>query len=391
MKMRCLFLLPVIVAVLALTCAAKQPAAPRFVDLKAADGTALKATYFAAGQGGPGVLLLHQCNRERKAWDGLAQSLAAAGINVLTMDFRGYGESGGTPHDKLTLQEAVQEQAKWPGDVDVALQYLRSQPGVKQNIVGLGGASCGVNQSIQAARRHSEVKALVLLSGPTDQQGRKFLHDSAHLPVLLSAADDDEFPGNAEIMEWLYSVSADPGSKFVRYPTGGHGTEMFAVQKELPALIVDWFVTTLIKTPGRAPVNNEGGAKRQSMLALIDEPGGAAQAGQMLSDARKRDPKAALFPEMNVNLIGYEHIQSGDTKGAVQIMKLNAAAYPDSPNVYDSLADAYLADGQNDLARESAQKALDHLGSDTRAPQALRDAIRNSAEQKLKQLGSGQR
>jgi len=62
-----------------------------------------------------------------------------------------------------------------------------------------------------------------------------------------------------------------------------------------------------------------------------------------------------------VNFMGYEHMQSGDTKGAVEIMKLNAAAYPSSPNVYDSLADAYLADGQRDLARRNAEKALEHL------------------------------
>ena len=42
--------------------AAEAPA-PRVVDLKAPDGIMLKATYFAAGKPGPGVLLLHQCNR----------------------------------------------------------------------------------------------------------------------------------------------------------------------------------------------------------------------------------------------------------------------------------------------------------------------------------------
>ena len=161
---------------------------------------------------------------------------------------------------------------------------------------------------------------------------------------------------------------------------------MFAVQKELPGIIVDLYVTTLVKTPGRAPANRA--VKEQSILALIDAPDGAAKAAQKLSEARQRDPKAVLFPETNVNLMGYEHLQSGDTKGALEIMKLNAAAYPDSPNVYDSLADAYLANGQDDLARENAQKALDHLASDTSDPQPRRDAIRASAEQKLKQLGN---
>jgi predicted alpha/beta hydrolase len=76
------------------------------VDLTAPDGVKLKATFFASAKPGPGVLLLHQCNRQRKVWDELAQQMANAGINVLTVDLRGFGESGGTPVDKLDPQEA---------------------------------------------------------------------------------------------------------------------------------------------------------------------------------------------------------------------------------------------------------------------------------------------
>ena len=75
------------------------------VDLKAADGTILKASYFAAARPGPGVLLLHQSNRTRDSWDGVAGQLAAAGINTLTLDMRGFGESGGTPNINLTDAE----------------------------------------------------------------------------------------------------------------------------------------------------------------------------------------------------------------------------------------------------------------------------------------------
>jgi pimeloyl-ACP methyl ester carboxylesterase len=88
-----------------LICAVPGSSAQRVVDLTATDGTKLKATYFAAAQPGPGVLLLHQCNRDRKVWDGLAAQLAAAGINVLTLDNRGFGESGGVQHDKLPPEQ----------------------------------------------------------------------------------------------------------------------------------------------------------------------------------------------------------------------------------------------------------------------------------------------
>jgi dienelactone hydrolase len=372
------------------SCAAQEVPAPRIVDLKAADGTTLKATFFAAAKPGPGVLLLHQCNQQRKNWDELAGRLAGSGINVLTLDYRGYGESGGTSYKDLSQDEVAKVVGeKWPGDVDTAFGYLVSQPGVTRGTVGAGGASCGVNQSIQLARRHAEVKSLVLLSGNTDPEGRAFLRKSEKLPMMLSAADDDG--AAVEVMQWLYGLSTNPGSKFVRYTSGGHGTEMFAAHKELPGTIMEWYVQTLVKTPGSAPaVSGASGKKRAAgILEEIDSAGGASTAAQKLSEARRRDPKANLFSEAMVNLLGYEHLQSGDNKGAVEILKLNAVAYPNSPNVYDSLSDAYLADGQKDLARDNAKKALELLKSDTTDPEAQRKAIQESAETKLKQLGAG--
>jgi len=372
--------------VMAVCCAAQQAPGPRVVDLAAADGTKLKATFFSAGKAGPGVLLLHQCNQQRKGWDGLATQLAAAGISVLTLDYRGYGESEGTaPKDLPPAEGEKVLNEKWPGDVDVAYGYLVSQPGVNARVIGAGGASCGVNQAIHLAIRHPEVKSLVLLSGNADREGRAFLSASEKMPVLLSAADDDG--AAVELMEWLYSLSTNPGSKFVEYPNGGHGVEIFAAHKELPAMIVDWYAQTLVKTPGSAPANAARRRDPPTILKLIDSPGGAEKAAQQLASARQKDPHAKLFDEALVNMIGYEHLQAGDNKGAIEIMKLNAGAFPDSANVYDSLSDAYLADGQKDPARENAKKALQKLATDHSGDEAFRKGLQESAEEKLKQLG----
>jgi len=256
---------------------------------------------------------------------------------------------------------------------------------VNAHVVGAGGASCGVNQAIHLAGRHPEVKTLVLLSGNADREGRTFLSKSEKMPVLLSAARDDG--GAVELMEWLYSLSTNPGSKFVEYPNGGHGVDIFAAHKDLPAMIVDWYVQTLVKTPGSAPANAAQRGDPPTVLKLIDSPGGAEKAARQLASARQKDPHAKLFDEGLVNMIGYEHMQEGDNKGAIEILKLNVTAFPDSANVYDSLSDAYLADGQKDLARENAKKALQKLATDTSGNEAFRKGLKESAEEKLKQLG----
>lgn len=363
--------------------------AERVVDLKASDGTSLKASYFAAAKPGPSVMLFHQCNRQRKVWDSLAQQLASSGINVLTLDLRGYGESGGPRFVDLPPDKAQAERQHWPSDIDVAFQFLQSQPGVQRDMIGAGGASCGVQNSVQLALRHPEVKSLVLLSGPANFEGRQFLRNSPSLPVFFAVADDDEFPPTVQTIEWLYTLTPNPGKKFVHYTKGGHGSDMFAANPELPGLIVDWYVTTLLKTPGHAPVAKDPPpiSADARVLNTIDEPGGATRVRQQLAEARAQDSKAKLFPEDVVNIIGYEHLQAGENQTAIDILKLNAEAFPNSPNVYDSLSDAYLADGQKDLARENAKKALDLLASDTTDNEQRRNGIKDSAEQKLKQLG----
>jgi dienelactone hydrolase len=374
--------------VLTVLCASTAFPAERVVDLTAPDGLKLKATYFPAASAGPGVLLLHQCNRQRKVWDALAQQLSAAGFHVLTLDYRGFGESGGDRFDSLPPAEAQRtRREKWPADIDVAFVYLAAQPGVKKETIGVGGASCGVENSIQTARRHPEVQSLVLLSGTTDLTGRNYLR-TTNSPVFFSFADDDEFPTTVFAMQWLFSLTRTPEKTLARYANGGHGSDMFSVQKQLPGLIVDWYTQTLIKTPGRglAAKTQPNVAQGVHILEAIDTPGGAAAIGRALEEARKRDPKAQLFSEDLVNFLGYEHLQSGSAKSAIEIMQLNVQAYPASANVYDSLSDAYLADGQTDLARENAEKALAALAKDTTADEQRRAAIQASAKGKLKQL-----
>jgi len=387
-----------------------QPAA-RVVDLKASDGTILKASYFAAAKPGPGVLLLHQSNRTRKAWDDVAAQLAAAGTNTLTLDMRGYGESGGTPITNLTDAEWTKVRTMRPSDIDTAFQYLVSQPGVKRDVIGVGGAGeLGVGQSVEVARRHSaEVKSLVLLSGEAVQEGLEFMRQASQLPGLFVVADDDEYPPTQEAMELLYITSSDPGKKFVHYSAaqdapwiwyetsdaskvpanGGHGTDMFKPHPELPPIIVDWFVTTLIKTPGHAPADTVASG---AIINQIRMPGGVAQVTQQLTEARQKDPEAQLFPEITVSIIGQDHLRADEPKLAVEVFELNLLAYPESADANDDLADAYLADGQRDLARQHAEKALALLDAHASPASSWSDTeprrgeIRRDAENVLKKL-----
>jgi len=384
--------------------------APRVVDIKTPDGTVLKATYFAAAKPGPGVVLYHQGNRTRQSWDDVARQLAAAGINVLTVDSRAHGESGGTSDNYW--------KTSWPSDLEVAFQYLSSQPAVNRKFIGAGGAgNLGAESAVETARRHpAEIKSLVLLSGETDRPGSEFLHQASQLPELFVAADNDEYTPIQDAMKLLYVSASSPTKKFVYYSQaeeapwlwyetfrdtgkvpaqGGHGTDMFKPHPELPEIIVHWFVTTLIKTPGHAPPDTVASADVLNQLQFGGSTG-IAQAKHQLLEARKKDPQAQLFPEVSADKIGEDYQRAGDAKTALEIFKVVELAYPDSADLQTDVADAYLAIGQKDMAREHAQRALALLDSHV-APasswsdtEQRRSEIRRSAQETLKKLNAKQ-
>jgi dienelactone hydrolase len=384
---RFLSLTAAVIALLAVAAAdarASVTGAP--VTLKAADGTKLAATYYAGDKPGPGIMLLHQCNKDRSSWSGLAESLARQGFHVLTMDYRGFGESGGKRFTDLSPEEATKTMNDlFPADVDVAYDYLRAQPGV-QGVVGAGGASCGVNQSIQLSRRHPGVKSLVLLSGNTDAAGRKYLHGKSSPTLMIAAADDDG--GVVDFMAWIDASSGNPTNRFVEYKTGGHGTNLFQPHPELPGEIVAWYEATI--SGKGTPTSTDNRARRDSpvvrLLMMTDQPGGFGNIAQTLQAERQKDPKSPLLEARFVNLLGYQALQSGDAKGAVAIMMVNVDGDPASANAWDSLGDAYLAAGQRHEAREASEKALQLLDADKSLSDQVRKEVRESAQQKLDQL-----
>ena len=372
--------------------AASQTSSRKDVDILAPDGTKLRATFFAAAKPGPGVLLLHMCNTTRKSWESVAAGLSKTGINTLTIDNRGFGESGGPRFENGSPEVMKELTEKWPGDFDAAYQFLLAQPGVDKGRIAAGGGSCGVDNAIRLAERHPDVKALVLLAGSTDVAGFNFIAHKPELPIFTAAAADDEYNSSTlRLMQWFSDLSGNPRTKFSGFKDGRHGTEIFGPHPELVQQIVTFFVDTLITSP----VNpNAAVSSRKTQVSefwtLANEPGGSARAAQLLHDARKRDPDALVFAELPVNLLGYDRLQAGDKEDAIALFKLNTEAYPASANAEDSLSDGYLAAGQNDLALAAEQKCLELLPGDSSNAE-FKAALGKVAQEKIAKLKAGQK
>jgi tetratricopeptide (TPR) repeat protein len=75
--------------------------------------------------------------------------------------------------------------------------------------------------------------------------------------------------------------------------------------------------------------------------------------------AMKRRYPPERFDEDLLNTLGYGLLGDGRTDDAIAVFELNVEAYPESPNPFDSLGDAYGAAGRLEAARRSYERAVE--------------------------------
>jgi hypothetical protein len=111
----------------------------------------------------------------------------------------------------------------------------------------------------------------------------------------------------------------------------------------------------------------------EPLLKIIDEKNVEA-AVKEYRELKAADPAGYDFGEEELNSLGYQLIGRKRIKDAIAIFKLNVEAYPQSSNTYDSLGEAYLDDGNKELAAENYERSLNL------------DPSNGNANEKLKQL-----
>lgn len=85
---------------------------------------------------------------------------------------------------------------------------------------------------------------------------------------------------------------------------------------------------------------------------------GVDAAVKQYHELKATSPTTYNFDEGQLNALGYQLINAHKIKEAIRILQLNVEAYPQSSNVYDSLGEAYMDDGNKPLAIVNYQKSL---------------------------------
>jgi transcriptional regulator GlxA family with amidase domain len=92
----------------------------------------------------------------------------------------------------------------------------------------------------------------------------------------------------------------------------------------------------------------------QGDLQVVDKIG-LAEAMKLFG--KLKDEKR--LSERAINALGYQLLGANRNQEAIDVFKLNVAAFPQSGNVYDSLGEAYMKAGENQKALENYNKALE--------------------------------
>jgi len=96
----------------------------------------------------------------------------------------------------------------------------------------------------------------------------------------------------------------------------------------------------------------------EALYATIASSGVDAAVKQY-HDLKAAAPATYNFDEDELNHLGYDLIRAHKLKEAIRIFQLNVESYPQSANVYDSLGEAYMDDGNKPLAIANYQKSLE--------------------------------
>jgi imidazolonepropionase-like amidohydrolase len=143
-------------------------------------------------------------------------------------------------------------------------------------------------------------------------------------------------------------------------------TGVFRAGRWLPQTTIAAMLDSLARSYG--PVQE---ALSAFMQALETRGAAAAMEGYRQRPAEERR-QIAKPVENVINSYGYRVLRENRTKDAIAIFLLNTEAFPGESNTWDSLAEAYLADGQRALAIKYYRKVLELRPGDENATRMLR-------------------
>ena len=370
-----------------------------FIDVK--DG---KLYYEMKGHGDETIVFIHDGLVHGEVWDNQFASFSEK-FRVVRYDRRGYGRSPKPEKTYSNIEDLYQVFTSLNIDKAIligmsaggglAIDFTLAHPEKVSSLIVVGAVVSGFSYSEHMLTRGGRLK-------PEDYANPERL-----LEYLVKEDPYEIAPQNKEVKEKLWTLmQAYPQNIDFAKNRLAEPPERQAIgilkEIQIPTLIVvgefdipDVFVhagaiESGIPNSQKAIIQNAGHLVPLEQPELFNQQvlnflNGAeffqtlntksvAEAVELFTQKREQDSKWIPFSETRMNILGYQYLQAGKTKDAIELFKLNVVAYPESANTYDSLGEAYMINGDKELAIQNYNKSLE-LNPDNQ-----------NAVEKLKQL-----
>ncbi|MDB5088322.1 MAG: hypothetical protein JWR09_2316 [Mucilaginibacter sp.] len=312
---------------------------------------------FEAGGGNDGTI-----------WNGLTRYIAEiTGATMITYDRPGLGKSG-----KDSTDTSIGNDIK-------GLETGLAKLGYQKEIMLVSHSLGGFYNSLYAARHPGNIKAIVFFDTNlpgffTPEQFEKMNASQhirndvetvrknplpANIPLLDIVSEKTVFEGTPDADRWKtvhhdFAASSPNRKEMIAYETGHY---IFLQNRPLAINAIVTMYANYVMPAQKAVILEKAYAQ-----AL---------------NADNEDRKSLMnywHSESDLNEWAYSFLQKNELPKALEIFKLNVLLHPESANVYDSLADAYLKSGNKELSIKNYKKALEI------------DPGKNSAKKALEQL-----
>lgn len=345
-----------------------------------------KLFYEATGEG-ENIVLLHDGMVHREIWDEQFPVLAKS-YRVVRYDRRAYGKSSdpGAPYSHIEDLNQLFIQLKIDKAIifgmssggGLAIDFTLKYPAKVSALILVGAVVSGYGYSPFMFTRGGHLKSIKELSDP--QKAIKYMvwEDpyeiySENTRVKEKVAKLLETNQHQETVRYVKPAER-PAARFlseIKVPTLVLVGEYDIPDVHAHAGVIEFGISNakreiIMKSGHLIPLEqpeafNESVLKflkNMEFFSILDSQGVDA-AVQYFNVTHRFEPNTILFREQELNLLGYRFLQDGKTKDAIKLFKLNTIAFPNSGNVFDSLGEAYLKDGQNDLAIRNYERSVE--------------------------------
>jgi pimeloyl-ACP methyl ester carboxylesterase len=373
-----------------------------------------KLFYEMAGKG-ENIVLLHDGMVDREIWDEQFPVLAK-NYRVVRYDRRTYGKSSDPQAPYSDIEDLIQlfiqlniDRATVFGMSSgggLAIDFTLKYPEKVSALVLVGAVVSGYGYSPHMTNRGGHLKSPAELADP-QKAIKYFVWDDPYeiYSENVKAKEKVEklLKANLHPSEGNYLKPAErPGAKFlseIKVPALVLVGENDIADVHAHAGVIEYG----IKNAKREVILNSGHLipleqpeafnasvgrflkRAQFFSALFSQ--GVDAAIQYFNELQKSEPNTRIFEESEMNALGYRFLQGDKIKDAIKIFKINTIAFPNSSNVFDSMGEAYLKDGQTDLAISNYKKSLELDPKNENAKTALK-GIKEAGSQKSKKPGT---